>query len=179
MKIRQGFVSNSSSSSFIVALPKTYEISEEEMGLIRECIEDYDCYFSYYEELAEEAGETELLDERERIQKMLESGNFEEPANEEPVNDDVKNADIKKGFEYLTTIGSLWTDDLGYETNDTPMNVAAKAIIEVLKDKIIIGSLNTASDCGQILNVLADGYRDSAGINLIKRNYIEELKKEI
>ena len=163
MKIRNGFVSNSSSSSFVIALPKDYSISDKEMAEIREQLEDYDEYFSYYEELAEEAGNTEVIDEREKIQMMLEGKAI--PEDVEPVNDDVKNADIKKGFEFLTTVGYFWSD----EPCD-PVEFAAKAIVEVLNDKIIVGSTETSSDAGQIVNILADDYINSKGMEMVKDN---------
>jgi hypothetical protein len=163
MKIRNGFVSNSSSSSFIIALPKSYSISDEEMVVIRDIMEDYDEYFSHYEELAEEADNTEMLDEREKIQMMLDGKSI--PEYVEPVNDDIKNADIKKGFELLTTTGYFWSDEI---YGDIPTQYAAKAIVEVLKDKIIVGSTKTTSDAGQIINILADEFVNSKGMQMVK-----------
>lgn len=170
MKIRQGFVSNSSSSSFVIALPKDYKISDEDIEKIRNEIENYDCYFAYYEEIAETEGNTELLDEREKIQKMLESGNFKEPEEEEPVNDDIKNKDIVNGFEFLTTNGFLETDSYEYDFNSTPTPtlVAAVSIVEVLEDSILIDSLETASGGGCIINILADNYSNTEGMKLVK-----------
>ena len=165
MKIRQGFVSNSSSSSFVIALPKSYSISEEEMAEIRDIMEDFDEYFSYYEELAEAAGKTEMLDEREKVQKMLETGNFDEIEDAEPVTNDVKNVDIKKGFELLTTTGYFWSDEI---YGDIPTQYAAKAIFEALRDKIVVASTSTSSDAGQIVNILADEYINSKGMEIIK-----------
>lgn len=177
MKVRQGFVSNSSSSSFVIALPKTYIISDEEMAEIRETMQDYDAYFEHYEQIAEDAGETELLDERERIQKQLEAGKCEEMAEiEEPVTDKVMDADIQKAFEFLTTTGYFLSDEI---YGDETTLYAAKAIVEVLNDKIVIGSTDTTSDAGQVINVLADDYINSEGMKLVYQDYVEELKKEI
>ena len=171
MKIRQGFVSNSSSSSFVIALPNSYTISDEEMSVIRDEMEDYDEYFSYYAEKAEADGHTEVLDEREKLQNMLDSGNFEEPEEVEPVNDDVKNADIKKGFEFLITKGYFWFDELD---GNNPALYAAKAIVAVLKDKITIGYLDTSSDAGQIINILASSYEDKKAMQLLKEHFKNE-----
>lgn len=173
MKIRNGFVSNSSSSSFIIALPKSYTLSEEELSTIREEMEDYDCYFTYYEELAEEAGETELVDERERIQKMIETGKIEEEITE-PVTDKIKNTDIQKGFDYLTTNGYLWTESYNWSGYEIPIFTAAVCIIEVLELKIKIASLTTCSENGQILNILADDYINSKGMGYIKEHFNNE-----
>jgi len=139
MKIRNGFVSNSSSSSFVIALPRTYKLSDEEMAEIREVIEDFDEYFSHYEELAEEAGNTEILDEREKIQQMLDTGKMPEE-DAEPVTDDVKNADIERGLAFLITDGYFWCDEI---YGDIPALIAAKAIFEVLADKILIATANS------------------------------------
>ncbi len=38
MKIRNGFVSNSSSSSYVVCLPKNYKFTDEEMERIKKRI---------------------------------------------------------------------------------------------------------------------------------------------
>lgn len=172
MKIRNGFVSNSSSSSFIIAIPKKYTLSDEEMSKIRDYLEDCDSYFSHYEELAEEAGNTEVLDEREKIQKMLESGNFEEMTDDEPVNDDIKNADIAKGLEYLKTVGELWQDSEGWD--NVPISAAAVAIVEELYSKTIITTIDGPSDCGQIINILAESNYDSTGMKLLKESLINE-----
>jgi hypothetical protein len=163
MKIRNGFVSNSSSSSFVVALPKDYSLSDEEMAEIREMMEDFDEYFSYYEDMAEARGEIEMIDEREKIQMMLEGKAI--PEDVEPVTDDVKNKDIKKGFEFLTTTGYFWADEID---GDVPVLYAAKAIVEVLYNEIIIDSLETNSSAGQIVNILADGYINSKGMKKVK-----------
>lgn len=171
MKIRNGFVSNSSSSSFIIALPKSYKISDEEMANIRELMEDYDEYFDFYAELAESEGNTEILDEREKIQKMLDSGDFKEIEEVEPVNDNVKNADIQKGFEFLTTEGYFWKDEI---YGDIPTFYAARAMVEVLYEKILIGTTNTASDAGQIINILADDFINSKGMIIVKESLLNE-----
>lgn len=169
MKIRQGFVSNSSSSSFVIALPKSYKFSDEEMAEIRDQLEDYDGYFDYYGEIAESQGNTEVVDERERIQQMLESGKFEEVEEVEPVNDNVKNVDIQKGFEFLTTDGYFWHDEIH---GDIPTLYAAKAIFEALMDKIVVTSTETSSDAGQVVNILADSYVNTRGSKLL-REYIK------
>ncbi len=170
MKIRSGFVSNSSSSSFVIALPKNYKITDEEMVEIRDLMEEYDGYFDYYSELAESEGNTELIDEREKVQKMLKTGNFEEEVEEvEPVNDDVKNADIKKGFEFLTTAGYFWSDEV-YD----PVEYAAKAIVEILNEKILVGSTETSSDAGQVINILADSFIKSKGMAIVKESLTNE-----
>ena len=170
MKIRNGFISNSSSSSFVIALPKNYVISDEEMAEIRDVMEDLDEYFSHYEELAEEAGNTEVLDEREKIQMMLD-GKWMPEEDVEPVNDDVKNADIKNGFELLTTEGYFWHDEI---YGDIPTQYAAKAIFEVLADKITIGSTETTSDAGQIMNILADNFVNNPGMQILKESLLNE-----
>lgn len=174
MKIRNGFVSNSSSSSFVIALPKSYVFSEDEMISIREQLEDYDSYFSYYEELAEQNGETEILDEREKIQKMLDTGQMPED-DAEPVNDEVKNKDIQKGFEFLTTTGHLWTDDW----IEGPEGFAAKAIVDVLLEKIQVADFDVPSDCGSVINILSDSYIESNGMKLLKDFFTNEDKKWI
>ena len=171
MKIRSGFVSNSSSSSFVIALPKSYKLSEEELKNIRNEIEDYDEYFSYYEKLAEDEGNTEIVDEREKVQKMLETGNFDDIEDVEPVNDNVKNADIKKGFEFLTTFGYFWSDEI---YGDVTALYAAKAIVKVLHDNIIIASIDTNSDAGQIVNILADDYINNKGMKKVKEVFTNE-----
>jgi len=184
MKIRQGFVSNSSSSSFVVAsssssfvvaLPKDYKFSEEELVSIRDYIEEYDDYFSYYAEKAEEAGETELLDEREKIQMMLESGKFSEEKEEtEPVTDEIKDADIQKGLECLTTTSSFWMGEPGWDT-EVPSYYAVLAIFEVLKDKISIGSIDVGPDRGsQILNILSTAFADTEAMKLVKDGVANE-----
>ncbi len=174
MKIRQGFVSNSSSSSFVIALPKSYTFSEKEMTDIRAYIEDCDEYFTHYEELAQDAGKTEILDERERIQKQLDSGNFEEEADEEPVTDDIKNADIKKGFEFLTTVGSFWMDEPDWGM-DVPTHYAALAICEVIGDKIRIGSMEGGPDGGsQMINIQSTAFKETEAMKLVKESFINE-----
>jgi hypothetical protein len=172
MKVRNGFVSNSSSSSFVVAIPKGYKLSDEEMSEIRAGLEDYDSYFSHYEKLAEDEGNTEVLDEREKIQKMLESGNFEEMTDDEPVTDDIKNADIANGLQYLKTDGVLWQDSEYWD--DVPASAAASAIVEVLHDKVIITSIDGPSGCGQTINILAESNLASTGMKLLKESLINE-----
>lgn len=174
MKIRSGFVSNSSSSSFVIALPKTYKLSEEEMEAIRNEIEDWDEYFSHYEELAQETGNTEILDEREKIQKMLDTGVMTEE-DSDPVTDEIKNADIQKGLEYLTTTSCIWMDELfDYDIN-IPTWIAAKAIFYVIRDKVNIGSFEGGADGGQqVMNILSDAFKDKEAIKLIKESFINE-----
>lgn len=49
MKIRKGFVSNSSSSSFVVAITRDFKLTDEEVELFREGYEEYHgdpCEFS-------------------------------------------------------------------------------------------------------------------------------------
>ena len=168
MKIRNGFVSNSSSSSFVIALPKSYKLSEEELEEIRDEIENHDCYFSYYEELAEEAGETELTDERERIEKMLQTGKMEEEITD-PVTDEIKNRDIQKGLEYLTINGCLYEDYNIWSNYEIPYLTAAICIARVLTPKTLVASFDTFSDGGQILNILAEDYVETAGMKILKK----------
>jgi len=174
MKVRHGFVSNSSSSSFVIALPKSYKFSDEEMEKIRNYIEEYDSYFEYYEEKAEDAGNTELLDEREKIQLMLDGKFTEEADQTEPVTDEIKNADIEKGLEYLTTVSTFWMDEPDWDI-ETPVHYAALAIFEVLGDKIQIGEIEGGPDNGsQILNILSSSFKDKGAITIIKESLINE-----
>jgi hypothetical protein len=173
MKIRNGFVSNSSSSSFVIALPRSYKLSEEELVEIRGAMEDYDCYFEYYEEIAEKQGETEVIDEREKIQQMLESGNFEEVEQVDPVNDDVMNADIEKSFEFLVSDGFFWTCSYNWDSHEIPLYTAAKAIIDTLGDKIQVDSFDTSSEGGQITNILADAAINAPGMLIVKKFFQE------
>jgi len=173
MKKRNGFVSNSSSSSFIVALPKNYELSEEELEAIKEKMEDYDCYFSYYEEMAEEAGEIELMDERERIQKMIETG-VAEPEVTEPVTDEVKSQDIRKGLKWLTINGYIWKDSNEWQGQEIPIFTAGMSIVNILMPKIKLAEIDQySSDTGQIINVLAD-VRYEEGLERIKEHFQNE-----
>ena len=173
MKIRNGFVSNSSSSSFVIALPKTYKFSDEEMEAIRDYIEEYDDYFYHYEEEAEAAVNTEILDERERIQKMLETGKIPEE-DVDPVTDDIKNADIQKGLEFLTTASSFWLDEPNWGV-EVPVHYAALAICEVLRDKIRIGSVEGGPDSGyQMINILSDAFKEKEAMKLVKESFINE-----
>ena len=173
MKIRNGFVSNSSSSSFVIALPKTYTFSDEEMEEIRGQIEDYDAYFSFYEEKAEEDGNTEVLDEREKIQKMLETGKMPEE-NDEPVTDDIKNSDIQKGLKYLTEVSSVWLDEPGWGIED-PTHYAAVAITKVLGEKIVIGTIEGGPDNGyQIINILSTAFEGKEAMKLVKESFKNE-----
>jgi len=161
-------------STIIMALPKSYLLSDEEMAQIREGLESYDDYFGYYEEQAEKQGKTEVLDEREKIQQMLDSGNFEEVVEEDPVNDDVKNRDIAEAMHLLTTKGHIWCD---WENpfDSLPIIIAADAITKTLHEKIIIRPINAcASNGGQILNILADEYINQPGMKLAKEFILDE-----
>jgi len=171
MKIRNGFVSNSSSSSFVVAISKNYQLSEQELESIRYHMEDCDEYFSYYEEIAQKAGDTEMLDEREKIQKMLETGNFEEEESLDPVNDDVKNADIARGFEHLKKNGFIWTDSEEWFRGEIPVMTAANAIIDVISDKVLVAKIDLGSGSfGTVINILAEN-NDKPGLEQIQDHY--------
>ena len=164
MKIRTSFFSNSSSSSYIIAFPRNYQFSEEELTEIKKDIKDTDYYFLRQKIFN---SKQEFLTEAEKIQKMLATGDFSD--GEFILTDDMINQDIQKAAEFLYNNGCFYMyEDYGYNEKELAIRAISIRIMEVLNNKIIIGTINTGPDEGSIFNILAKENKNKQAFTLIK-----------
>lgn len=113
MKIRIGLVSNSSSTSYVIAITRDFKLSDEQK---QKLFENYD---PYEEDQLEIEGIEELF---------------------------------QKTVEKLCSSSQVWEED--------DENNFLYAIVRVLKEEIVLTSLDGAPDAGCYVNVLSDKNKD-------------------
>ena len=154
MKIRQGFVSNSSSSSFVVYIPENFQLSENdyrfifdhtEMDSARDVIEKFKALKKEYPYLAKEFDE-----EIERMSlTLMEDDEETEFQNYKPEID-----------KYINVLKS------GQEIDEYENSEAFNAFTEFFQNKnLVITGIDVSSDASSIVPVT------EKQLNKIKNNY--------